>query len=1094
MNIIPRRVGPGRIVSASVATAFAATAAADVTLPAILADHMVVQRQTAAPIWGWARAGERVRVSADWPGGSAVEAVADDRGRWSLNLKTPVAGGPYTITVVGDNALTIKDVLVGEVWVCGGQSNMEWTVASSYNPAGEAAGAKYPMIRCFDVPNVASAEARDDCAGAWKGCSPMTVSRFSAAAYFFAREVHRELGVPVGIVTADWGGTVIQAWMNEESLADFPEFSEALGNVRAERKDPGAAERRYREQLAAWWRAWDEPGAPAADWAALGYDDAAWKSMKLPAAFGAAHGLDRFDGMVYYRRSVDLAPGWGGGKDATLLLGPIDDRDAAYVNGELIGSTHEDGRWNQARRYTIPARLIRPGRNVIALRVLDTGGLGGVNGAAESIVLAPSAGGESPARLGGDWRYAVGRTMRDAPGGNRGLPPAPSFVGINPNTPTVLHNGMIAPIERFARRGFLWYQGESNRYDAKQYARLFPSLIGRWRGQTLGEGPVAPFYFVQIAPFRYGGDNGETAALREAQAAALRLPDTGMVVTTDIGNPQDIHPVNKQDVGRRLALLALSKTYGKTDVESSGPMFKSFQKQSGAIRVAFDHANGLMSRDGPPGSFIVAGADRRFFKARAAIDGDTIVVSSPRVPSPEAVRFAWEPAPEPNLVNDGGLPAAPFRTDDWNGPTGPVEDDGRTSHLTTEPAFTPLFSGTDLAGWVNVNCAPGTWTARDGVIACTGFPTGVIRTTKQYENFVLELEWRHLKPQGNAGLFVWSDALTARGQPFTRSVEVQVMDGLEGEWYTSDGDIFPIHGATMVPENGRGGNRAFPTEKRMNPSPEWNHYRVTCLNGDVSLAVNGSVVTRGRECSPRQGHICLEAEGSPIEFRNLLLRELPPTPGLPSNHIADATEGFMPLYTGVDFAGWKFGPEHEGHFKAADWTIDFDGQGADLWTHKSYKDFVLIADWRWSGELKPAHLPVILPNGDEKKDASGKTATQTVPEAGDSGIYLRGSSKAQVNTWCWPVGSGEIYGYRTDAALPPEVRAGATPRVNADAPIGQWNRFVVTMRGDRLTVVLNGKTVIENAHLPGIAESGPIALQMHGGAIQFANLLIKELE
>jgi hypothetical protein len=381
------------------------------------------------------------------------------------------------------------------------------------------------------------------------------------------------------------------------------------------------------------------------------------------------------------------------------------------------------------------------------------------------------------------------------------------------------------------------------------------------------------------------------------------------------------------------------------------------------------------------------------------------------------------------------------------------------------------------------------------MIFCTGHPTGVLRTEKQYENFVLEAEWRHLEAKGNSGIFIWSDALTARGQPFTRAVEVQVMDGLEGPGFTSDGDLFPIHGARMTPENGRGGDRAFPTEKRMNASPEWNHYLITCQNGAISLEVNGKVVTKGKDVLPRKGYICLESEGSPIEFRNLRIKELssgivPPT----AAETATVDEGFVSLYNGIDFAGWKYGKEHEGHFKAEDWTINFDGKGEDLWSEKSYRDFVLICDWRWTAKPENHDLPIILPSGEYQMTADGKQATKSTPEAGDSGIYLRGNSKSQVNIWCWPIGSGEVYGYRTDSAMPAEVKAGVTPKMNTDAPIGEWNRFIITMKGDRLTVSLNGKAVIENAQLPGVPAEGPIALQKHDGAIEFANIYIKELK
>ncbi len=420
-----------------------------------------------------------------------------------------------------------------------------------------------------------------------------------------------------------------------------------------------------------------------------------------------------------------------------------------------------------------------------------------------------------------------------------------------------------------------------------------------------------------------------------------------------------------------------------------------------------------------------------------------------------------------------------------------------------DQGFVELFNGKNLDGWVNVNCAPSTFAPGQdelgqALIHCTGKPTGILRTTRQYENFILELEWRHLEPQANAGLFVWSDDLTAPGVPFSRSVEVQVMTGMEGNGYTSDGDVFPIHGAKMIGLTGPGTprqGRALPLSKRMNPSPMWNHYRVECRDGEISLAVNGEVVTRGKDCSPREGAICLESEGSPIDFRNIRIKELAPAePSLAPEHVAARNEGFVPLFNGLNLDGWKVTPEIEGHWKAEDWRLTFDGQGTHLWSQKSYKDFVLVADWRWTRKPAEVEHPAILPSGDYRKDAQGQEVKDKVMEAGDSGIYLRGSDKSQVNIWCWPIGSGEVWGYRTDPKMSAEIRAACTPKVAADRPIGQWNRFVITMKGDRLTVVLNGQTVIENAPLPGVPAEGPIALQKHGDPIEFANILIKELK
>lgn len=415
-----------------------------------------------------------------------------------------------------------------------------------------------------------------------------------------------------------------------------------------------------------------------------------------------------------------------------------------------------------------------------------------------------------------------------------------------------------------------------------------------------------------------------------------------------------------------------------------------------------------------------------------------------------------------------------------------------------EEQFTPLFNGKDLSGWVNVNCAPDTFSVRDGIIVSTGIPTGTLRTERQYENFVLELEWRHMQPKGNAGVFVWSDALTAPGVPFNRAIEVQILDGRNTENYTSHGDVFAIHGATLKPDRPHpaGSMRCLPSEHRAKPSPEWNHYRVECNDGVIKLAVNGKVVSGGSECKPRKGYICLEAEGSECHFRNIRIRELPSTNPEP-DEVATLAEGFISLYTGVDLSGWKVEPGHEGHWQPKNWRLVYDGKSEakdkNLWTEKEYGDFVMICDWRFTGKPKKMMRPVILPSGEYAME-DGKVKEVEVDDAGDSGIYVRGSSKSQINMWCWPIGSGEVYGYRNDKNQPAEVRAGVTPNAVADKPLGQWNRFIITMKGDRLTVNLNGQTVIENAQLPGVAPRGPIALQHHGDPIEFANIFIKELD
>ncbi len=425
-------------------------------------------------------------------------------------------------------------------------------------------------------------------------------------------------------------------------------------------------------------------------------------------------------------------------------------------------------------------------------------------------------------------------------------------------------------------------------------------------------------------------------------------------------------------------------------------------------------------------------------------------------------------------------------------------EDGRADK---DEGFVPLFNGENLKGWVHVNNAPSTFTVRDGEIVTTGLPTGVLRTEKQYENFIAEVEWKHIKPKGNSGFFVWSDPLPAVGTPFTRAIEVQILDGLETKNYTSDGDVFSIWGATLKPDRPHPGgwSRCLPSEKRCKPAGQWNHYRVECNNGELKLAVNGKVVSGGSECRPRKGYLCLEAEGSECHFRNLRIKELPSTNPKPEE-VCDRAQGFVTLFTGLDLSGWKEEAGHKEHWKPQPGpnTLVYDGKSEakdkSLWTEKEYGDFEMVCDWRFTAKPVKRKRPVILASGDEATDDAGKVKEIEVEDAGDSGIYLRGSSKSQVNIWCWPIGSGEVYGYRTDRKMSAEVRRGMTPKVRADNPIGKWNRFVLTMRGDRLTVRLNGKVVLENARLPGVPAKGPIALQHHGDPIEFANLFIRELK
>jgi len=420
--------------------------------------------------------------------------------------------------------------------------------------------------------------------------------------------------------------------------------------------------------------------------------------------------------------------------------------------------------------------------------------------------------------------------------------------------------------------------------------------------------------------------------------------------------------------------------------------------------------------------------------------------------------------------------------------------------------WTPMFNGKDLSGWVIVNVAPDTFSVRDGMIVSTGKPTGTMRTERMYENFIMEVEWRHMQPLGNAGVFVWGDPLTYVGVPFSRGVEVQVLDGRNSETYTSHGDVFPIWGAKMVPDRPHpnpNNSRCLPSEWRCKPSPEWNHYRITANNGVLKLAVNGKEVSGGSMCRPRKGYLCLESEGSECHFRNLRIQELPSTNPSPEEVAAEA-KGFVPMYTGLDLAGWRQVEGQAGHWAPLpgdkSWVLGYDGKSEakeprdkHLWTAKEYGDFEMVVDWRFPSKPVKKSYPVVLPSGDDQLDDKGQVVVREVDDAGNTGILLRGSEDMQINMCCYPVGSGEITAVRINKQLPSAVRAGVTPKQAADAPPGKWNRFIITLKGDRVTIVLNEKTIIENAQLPGIASRGPIGLQHHNEVVEFANLFIREL-
>jgi len=624
----------------------------------LFCDHAVLQRGVAVPVWGWSQPGSKVEVTF---AGQNRTAVADSAGKWLVKLKSmPASSAPRTLSVT--NATThesavINDVLIGDVWLCSGQSNMEMGVMVC-NATNDIATANFPQIRLLTVPRCIATAPVETTTCRWLPCSPDNIKQglwggFSAAGFFFGRELNRELDVPIGLIHSSWGGTVAEAWTSAEGLAPLGDFNEAIKNMRDSAN--GAPKADYLEVYETWCRQKD-PGTQQG-WAKGTGVDAAWKSVQMPQPFQQA-GLPGFNGMVWFHREFDLPADWAG-KDLKLDLGPVDDFDTTWINGVKVGQMN---RYDLFRSYTVPAGALKPGKNVLTIRVMDTGGIGGLTAQPDQMKLAPVGDQQTaPISLAGIWQ------MRDsAPLARLGSPPPPPDEN-NPNVVTVLYNGMIAPLLPFAIKGAIWYQGESNADRAGQYRRLLPAMIGDWRAR-FGVGDF-PFYIVQLAAFQ--ATNAEPrenswAELREAQAlTAKNVPNCGLALAIDIGNAADIHPKNKQEVGRRLALNALAKTYGKK-VEYSGPWYRSMKVDGDKIRLSFDHVDGgLVARDGKLAGFAIAGEDHKFVWADAVIDGQTIVVSSPDVSQPAAVRYAWDINPVCNLYNQAGLPAVPFRTDNW---------------------------------------------------------------------------------------------------------------------------------------------------------------------------------------------------------------------------------------------------------------------------------------------------------------------------------------------------------------------------------------------------------------------------------------------
>ena len=637
----------------------------ELALNALFSDHMVLQRNQELTFWGTYNPNADISVSASW--GNDATAVSDEEGIWKLNLTTPDAGGPYEVSIITkDSTIILADVMVGEVWLASGQSNMEMPVKGwppndlILNSNQEIANANYPDIRMFTVTRNFSTIAIDSITGVWASASPETAGDFSATAYFFARRLHKEIGIPIGIIHTSWGGTVAEAWTSEGRLRQLGDFDKAMDDLQNQENQMAIEnwfESRVTQKFPDAEDEWATINFSDSEAIEVDFDDSNWATLELPGRFDQLTSGE-FNGAIWLRKDFNVEDV---SSEYVLTIGSIDDMDATFINGQKVGGLAGPGFYNVTREMTIPKSLLLQGTNTIAIRAIDTGGPGAVAG---PITLSN---GSTEISIEGQWKHQLVAEIYlgefyvyDL---QTNISERPNVFQLHPNLPTVLFNAMINPLVPYEIRGAIWYQGESNVGRDEQYKRLFPGMIEDWRGQW---GYEFPFYFVQIAPFIYNPDPEMQVSqkLRDAQRYSLKTSKTGMAVTLDIGNPTNIHPANKQDVGHRLAGLALANDYGK-DIVASGPLYNNHAVVGNKIILEFDYTgSGLMVKDAELTGFEIAGENGVFVPAKATIIDEKVEVTAPSISSPIFVRYAWRDNSLAALFNKEGLPASSFTTED----------------------------------------------------------------------------------------------------------------------------------------------------------------------------------------------------------------------------------------------------------------------------------------------------------------------------------------------------------------------------------------------------------------------------------------------
>lgn len=619
----------------------------------IFGDHMVLQRGKANVIWGWSQPGDSVRVEI---GERSATATTGASGRWQAHIEPPEPGGPYTVKISGKRTVELQDVLIGDLWICAGQSNMQFGLGQARNGADEIKNANYPQIRFYLVGQRVSYSRVDVPRGSWRVVSPSTVGGFggiSAAAYFFARKVQESIHVPIGLVQEAVGGVPAETFVSGEGLRIIKDFDAGVAEVEHRRRAGGPQHGNY---IMHWYDEYDI-GSKNGSWSDPAMDDSSWKAVQIPGDFKEL-GVAGVPSLCWLRKEITLPDTLPGGS-ARLYLGSIEKMDTTYINGRQVGASS----WVENPRVYFAGGALKPGRNVIAIRLfrMNRSGGGFISPASE---LRLTLGDGMAIPLSGEWKGKV------AVDGRRPQPLPVAFENL-PSMPGVLYNGMLAPVAPIAITGAIWYQGESNAERAYQYRKLLPALIADWR-KLFAQGDF-PFYIVSLPAYKHHSDvpvEDSWAEMREAQAlTAKNVPNSCLAVTIDTGNPDNVHPVDKKEVGDRLAFCALGEYYG-LKIPHFGPTLSSVERLPGALRLHFDHADGgLVIKGEKLGEFSIAGDDHKWYWAYAHLEGADVIVSSSLVPDPKAVRYAWQANPAATLFNGADLPAAPFRTDDWPGIT-----------------------------------------------------------------------------------------------------------------------------------------------------------------------------------------------------------------------------------------------------------------------------------------------------------------------------------------------------------------------------------------------------------------------------------------